>query len=65
MQVPIDGVLKRMVMFLSAGEYIVLRPDSEATGGGNWPAVGVGFVEKTISAQPTATGRAWKSHCRS
>lgn len=34
-QVPMDGVLKRMEMFLSAGEYIVLRLESEVTGGGN------------------------------
>lgn len=59
--VPGGGDLKRIVMFPSTGEEIVLNPDSEVIGGGDWLAIGVGLNRYMINTQRSAFGRAWRS----
>lgn len=54
--VPAGGDLKRMVIFPSTGECIILNPVSDVAGGRNWPAMGIVWVE-IINAERSIAGR--------
>lgn len=53
--VPAGGDLKRIVMFPSTGECMVLNPTSDVAGGRNWAAMRINWL-KNINPERSIAG---------